>query len=112
MVSPAYVIVKPKIDIDSRYIEALLRTPDAKEEMKRHSYGIADFRLRLYWDYFKIIKVCMPSIEEQHEIADYIDLKSLEIEKLIEKKEDFIAELDSYKKSMIYEYVTGKKEVP
>ena len=57
MVSPAYVIAKPKIEIDSRYMEALLRTQAAKQEMKRYSYGIADFRMRLYWGYFKCIKV-------------------------------------------------------
>lgn len=111
MVSPAYVIAKPKREIDSRYMEALLRTSDAKEEMKRYSYGIADFRLRLYWAYFKVIKVCLPSLEEQREISDYIDMKSTEIEALKEKKELFISELESCKKSMIYEYVTGKKEI-
>ena len=112
MVSPAYVIAKPKRDIDSRYMEALLRTPAAKEEMKRYSHGITDFRLRLYWEKFKCIKICFPSVEEQREIADYIDQKTAEIDSLITKKEQFLTELDAYKKSLIYEYVTGKKEVP
>ena len=112
MVSPAYVIVKPRREIDSRYMEALLRTQPAKEEMKRYSHGIADFRLRLYWDKFRTIKVCLPPIEEQREIADYIDRKCAEIDALIVKKEQFLTELENYKKSMIYEYVTGKKEVP
>ncbi len=112
MVSPAYVIAKPKRDIDSRYMEALLRTPAAKEEMKRYSHGITDFRLRLYWEKFKCIKICFPSVEEQREIADYIDKKCAEIDALITKKETFLAELEAYKKSLIYEYVTGKKEVP
>lgn len=67
MVSPAYVIVKPRREIDSRYMEALLRTQPAKEEMKRYSHGIADFRLRLYWDKFRTIKVCFPPIEEQRD---------------------------------------------
>ena len=82
MVSPAYVIAKPKIEIDSRYMEALLRTQAAKQEMKRYSYGIADFRMRLYWGYFKCIKVCLPTLEEQKEIADYIDEKSKELDDL------------------------------
>ena len=111
MVSPAYVIAKPKTEIDSRYMEALLRTPSAMQEMKRYSYGIADFRMRLYWGYFKNIKVCIPPLSEQKEIADYIDVKSREIDDLINKKEKLIEELDSYKKAMIFEYVTGKKEV-
>ena len=114
MISPAYVVAKPKVntELDSRYIEALLRTPSAIEEMHRYSHGITDFRLRLYWPEFKNIRVCVPPIEEQQEIADYIDIKSSQIDDLIAKKEKAVEELDSYKKSLIYEYVTGKKEVP
>lgn len=111
MVSPAYVIAKPKQELDSRYMEALLRTEAAKQEMKRYSYGIADFRMRLYWGYFKCIKVCLPPIDEQKEIADYIDEKAKEIDDLINKKQIFLEELERFKKSMIYEYVTGKKEI-
>ena len=54
----------------------------------------------------------VPSYEEQIELADYMEKKSNEINSLITKKEQFLTELESYKKSMIYEYVTGKKEVP
>ncbi len=113
MVSPAYIVAKPKQGslIDSRYMEALLRTPSAIEEMHRYSHGITDFRLRLYWPEFKNIKVCLPSIEEQKEIADYLDIKKTKIDELIQKKESLLAQLESYKKSLIYEYVTGKKEV-
>lgn len=113
MVSPAYVVAKPKknVELDSRYMEALLRTSEATEEMHRYSRGIVDFRLRLYWPEFKNIRICLPSIEEQIEIADYIDEKVAAIDDLIAKKEAFAAELENYKKSMIYEYVTGKKEV-
>ena len=113
MVSPAYVVAKPKsnVKLDSRYMEALLRTPSAIEEMHRYSHGITDFRLRLYWPEFKNIQVCVPPIEEQKEIADYIDAKTVDIDGMISKKEQLIAEMESYKKSLIYEYVTGKKEV-
>ena len=113
MVSPAYVVAKPKKHgvLDSRYMEALLRTPSAIEEMHRYSHGITDFRLRLYWPEFKNIRVCVPTIEEQIEIADYIDIKSAEIDALITKKELLLSELETYKKSLVYEYVTGKKEI-
>lgn len=53
----------------------------------------------------------IPSPEEQKEIADYLDMKCTEIDALIEKKQQSLTELASYKKSLIYEYVTGKKEV-
>ena len=58
------------------------------------------------------IYVTVPSLDEQREIADYLDSKCAVIDSLIEKKQQFIDELTAYKKSLIYEYVTGKKEVP
>lgn len=54
----------------------------------------------------------LPSIEEQNEIVDYLKEKCGCIETAISKKEQFISELENYKKFLIYEYVTGKKEVP
>lgn len=113
LVSPAYVVAKPKNDIplDSRYIEALLRTPVAIEEMHRYSRGIVDFRLRLYWPEFKNICICLPLIEEQHKIADYIDEIAAKVDALVAIKQAKIEKLEQYKRSLIYEYVTGKKEV-
>lgn len=58
------------------------------------------------------IKVTFPPLDEQCEIADYLDKKCAAIDTLISKKQQFIDELTAYKKSLIYEYVTGKKEVP
>ena len=111
MVSPAYVVAKPKIEIESRYMEALLRTPSAIQEMHRYSYGVADFRLRLYWDKFRTIRVCYPPLQEQKAIADYIDDKVIEIDSIISEKKQQIATIEEYKKSLIFEYVTGKKIV-
>lgn len=58
------------------------------------------------------IRTCLVPISEQEEIAFYLDEKCSEIDSLAEKKETLLAELETYKKSLIYEYVTGKKEVP
>ena len=55
--------------------------------------------------------LCHPSIEEQTDIADYLDTKCTEIDNLISIKLSKIDSLKEYKKSIIYEYVTGKKEV-
>lgn len=54
----------------------------------------------------------LPLSFEQQEIADYLDEKTAEIDALIARKEQFISEMESYKKSLIYEYVTGKKVIP
>lgn len=51
------------------------------------------------------------TLQEQEEIADYLDAKCAEIDRLIAKKEQLVKELESYKKSLIYEVVTGKREV-
>lgn len=55
--------------------------------------------------------ITLPISAEQKEIADYLDAKCAEIDKLIAKKEQLVKELESYKKSLIYEVVTGKGEV-
>lgn len=62
-------------------------------------------------DGLRDITLVFPPIDEQKEIADYLDAKCAEIDKLIAKKEQLVKELESYKKSLIYEVVTGKQEV-
>lgn len=57
------------------------------------------------------LKVCMPPLTEQKEIADVLDRKCDDIDTLIEEKELLVADLESYKKSLIFEVVTGKRKV-
>ena len=68
-------------------------------------------RWRLQADKFLNFTIPMPPLCEQREIAEYLDEKCSEIDKLIAKKEELLADLESYKKSLIYECVTGKKKV-
>lgn len=56
-------------------------------------------------------KMTLPCYKEQLEIIRYLDEKCTSLDKLIESKQQLLTELESYKKSVIYEYVTGKKEV-
>ena len=56
-------------------------------------------------------KLVVAPMEEQREIADYLDRKCAEIDTLIAKKTALLEEMENYKKSVIYEYVTGKKQV-
>lgn len=63
------------------------------------------------WNKLKNLPYIIPSHSEQQEIVDYIDRRCSEIDELIAKKTTLLSELESYKKSLIYEYVTGKKEV-
>lgn len=57
------------------------------------------------------MKILIPPLDEQKEITDHLDAKCAEIDGLIAKKEQLVKELESYKKSLIYEVVTGKREV-
>ncbi len=68
-------------------------------------------RWRLQADKFLNFSITVPSYEEQKDIANYLDKKCSAIDELIAKKEQYLSEIENYKKSLIYEYVTGKKEV-
>lgn len=68
-------------------------------------------RWRLPTDQFLNFEIPIPPIEEQQAIAIFLNEKTSHVNLLIEQKEQLINELESYKKSFIYEYVTGKKEV-
>ena len=57
------------------------------------------------------IQIPMPPLEEQAEIAAYLDKKVPQIDETITLKQDQIETLKAYKSSLIYEYVTGKKQV-
>ncbi len=65
----------------------------------------------LYQGQFYDFEFTYPDLNEQKKISDYLDEKCADIDKLIEIKKQKIDQLDEYKKSLIYEYVTGKKEV-
>ena len=98
---------------NSRYFMYFLRCMAFGDILMDLSNGVR-IRSSDYRNFAKlaVFRVAVPSIEEQNEIVEYLDQKIAGIDDLIEKKEAFIAELENYKKSMIYEYVTGKKELP
>lgn len=58
------------------------------------------------------IKILVPPMKEQKGIAEYLDARCAEIDGVVNKKREQLSVIDAYKKSVIYEYVTGKKEVP
>ena len=108
LVSPAYVVAEPRNDIISSYVELLLRTPMAIEEMRRFSRGIADFRMRLYWEYFRDISIVVPPIDEQRRIVDNIHHKSSRIEALVTQTQRSIELLKERRSALITAAVTGK----
>lgn len=112
VISPSYNTYRQKTnDYYFEYLDYLLRIRPLIDAYTIHSTGITLSRLRLYPDSFLSLYFIVPPITEQKEIADYLDAKCAEIDGLIAKKEQLAKELESYKKSLIYEVVTGKREV-
>ena len=109
--SPAYDIYVPSNTIECRFYHHYFRTKGFSGDCYKRGKGIMAMRWRTYSDQFRDIKVVVPPLEEQQEILKHLDEKTAAIDSLIQKKEQLITELESYKKSLIYEYVTGKKEV-
>lgn len=109
--SPAYDIYKPNEDVCSRYYHYLYRTKPFSAECYKYGRGIMAMRWRTYSSEFKSIKVPVPPYVEQCQIADYLDSKCDMLDKTIADRNKAIDKLQEYKKSLIYEVVTGKKEV-
>lgn len=109
--SPAYDVYSPKQGINSKFYHYLFRTNGFSGDCYKVGRGIMAMRWRTYSDQFRAIKVVFPSQSEQEEIIKYLDEKCAGIDALITKKQQYLTEIENYKKSLIYEYVTGKKEV-
>ena len=111
MISPAYVVARPKTNLITDYIEHLLRTPQAVEQMRRHSKGITDFRLRLYWDEFKNIQVALPPKKEAREICTKIAQMDEKFGSMSAEAQRAIDLLQEHRAALISAAVTGQIDV-
>ena len=108
IITSAYITLRIRKPQPTSYFYNYIHTYD----IHKGFYGMGDgVRQSLTYDGLKSFKIILPSLEEQNQIVEYIDKKISEIDTLITKKEVLIVELEEYKKSLIYECVTGKKEV-
>ena len=98
-------ILKPTEQVDFYYLFYAL------EGLDINPYITGSAQPKLSQEKLQNILVPLPDFEEQQEIATYIRSKCAEIDGVIAKKELLVKELESYKKSLIYEVVTGKREV-
>lgn len=111
LVSPAYVVCNPKTAINSSYFELVLRTSNAVTELKRYSRGITDFRLRLYWDEFKNIRVPVPPEDEIDKILKSISEVNAAYDNLVIVAGKQIELLQERRTALISAAVTGKIDV-
>ena len=99
------------IDVNVRFLLYWLQNDKFKDGACATMTGTGGLK-RVSPYYAKNAMILLPSDDEQEEIVAYLDAKCADMDSLIASKETLLTELESYKKSVIYEYVTGKKEVP
>jgi len=109
IVSPAYIIFKPTNKIVASYAEKYYLSMWMNEIF--NYLGDAGVRSSLNATELLEIALPVPPVKEQIEIAEYLDRKCAEIDDVISDKEEQLEVLDEYKKSLIFEIVTGKRGV-
>lgn len=103
------IILNSKLDNDNTYLAYLFKTDIWRKQVREVAIGV-----KVYSITQKILLnsyVILPSLVEQQQIAEHLDKKCEEIDSIISTKKEQLEVLQEYKKSVIYEYVTGKKEV-
>lgn len=112
IISPAYHICEiTDTTLNKKYLHHLLRNYLYLPEYARLSTGMRIGQWDLGYDDFKNLPFIIPHRKEQDEIVEFIERGLSKYDNLIAKKTALLDEMESYKKSVIYEYVTGKKEV-
>lgn len=111
-ISSAYVMLIPNLEkVYPNYYKWLFKSSVYINALQSTSNLVRDGQAMRYSNFAQVRLFEVP-LEEQREISDYLDEKCAAIDRLIDKKMSFYKELKNYKESMIFEYVTGKKEVP
>ena len=108
IITSAYITIRATKKVSSRFVYYQLFGFDVNKGYYGMGSGV---RQSVNWNDVKKLTLMLPSFELQNQIADFLDRKTAQIDTLITEKENVISKYENYKKSMIYEYVTGKKRV-
>ena len=108
--SPAYQTFHSINPIDYQFFKYLFKSPSFIDHMNSLTLGIREGKTIKFEDFAAQV-LPMPPLDEQRRIADYLDEKCAEIDRAVSAKQAIIADLKAYKQSLIYEVVTGKREV-
>ena len=111
LVSPDYAVYYGLGRALMPFMEFMFKTPQYISEFRKTATGVGSGLTRLYTSDLFSMPFPLPSIKEQTEIVKFLEEKRSQIDNLINIKLSKIDSLKDYKKSIIYEYVTGKKEV-
>jgi len=107
IISPAYTILKPKVEICDYYYKCLFQSVDYIKRLNSAVYGIRDGK-QISYDTFGVIKIPLPPLSEQHAIAEIL----ITADKLIATKEHFIATKQKQKQWLMQNLLTGKIRLP
>ncbi len=108
LVSPAYIVATPSKVIYPPFMDYNMKTSQMINLLHRKSYGVTDFRLRLYWDSFAMVNCVLPPLPEQEKIAEILTTQ----DKVIALKEKLLEEKKKQKKYLMQQLLTGKKRLP
>lgn len=103
------IILQSQNNKSNKYLAYLFKSDIWRKQIREQVSGVKIFSISK--KILKSVSVILPSISDQQTIVDYLDQKCEQIDRLIAIKQQKIEKLQQYKKSLIYEYVTGKKEV-
>ena len=110
-ISSAYVMLVPNLKlVYPRYYRWLLKSNGYIRALQSTSDLVRDGQAMRYSNFAKVRLITLP-LGEQEQIANYLDTQCAKIDKLMTEKQSLIDDLESYKKSLIYEVVTGKRRV-
>lgn len=111
LVSPDYAVYRTNEKVIPKFLEYLFHTPACITEFTKYITGVAVGLMRLYTSDLFNIFIALPSMEEQNRIVKYLNEDIKMFDSLITEKQSLIDDLQAYKKSLIYEVVTGKRRV-
>ena len=108
--SGEFAVIRVNEDLNRKYLWYQLVSHGFIFMVDRSTYGTKMPRANA--DFIKNMSMAVPSMQEQEEIVEYLDEKCKAMDELIKKKQMLLTEMEAIKQSLIFEYVTGKKEVP
>ncbi|MGM9960936.1 MAG: restriction endonuclease subunit S [Allobaculum sp.] len=113
IVSPAYFVYQETaLPRERRFFHYLLRSNIYAQEFRRLSSGMREGQWDLPAYDFERTPIIIPPLLEQQQIAAFLDTQCFQIDALIQTKNETLNILQEHKKSLIFDYVTGKREVP
>ena len=107
--STGFAVITPKDNVQQDFVVYAIENESFIAQIIANSQGISYPAINV--SQLENLKLAFPSVKEQKEIVDFLKTKLLEIDLTINKKQNIIQKLDAYKKSLIFECVTGKKRI-